>query len=100
MSKIEKETLRPKIDFDVFITEPKFMPKVAKVAKVAEVAEMLEITPASSPHFQSFIHLMFGVSIYSLPFNLQANYRTEMNSPMMRNSFSSSIWSITIGSYS
>ena len=41
LSKIEKGTLRPKIDFDVFITEPKFMPKIAKVAKILGPAGLM-----------------------------------------------------------
>lgn len=32
--KLEKGTLKPKVDFDVLITEPRFMPKLAKAARV------------------------------------------------------------------
>ncbi|HNS71373.1 MAG TPA: 50S ribosomal protein L1, partial [bacterium] len=31
---IEKGKIKPKIDFDVFVAETKFMPKIAKVAKI------------------------------------------------------------------
>ncbi len=31
---IEKGKLRPKVDFEVLVAEPKFMPKLAKVAKI------------------------------------------------------------------
>lgn len=31
---IEKGKIRPKIDFEVLVTEPKYMPKLAKVAKI------------------------------------------------------------------
>ncbi|MFC1700407.1 50S ribosomal protein L1 [Patescibacteria group bacterium] len=34
LSKIEKGEIKPGTDFDIFLTQPKFMPKVAKVAKV------------------------------------------------------------------
>jgi large subunit ribosomal protein L1 len=34
LSKIEKGDLKPKVDFDVIVSEPKFMPKLAKVAKI------------------------------------------------------------------
>ncbi len=34
LEKIEKGKLRPKVDFDVFISEPRFMPKIAKVARI------------------------------------------------------------------
>jgi large subunit ribosomal protein L1 len=34
LEKIEKGKLKPKVDFDVFISEPRFMPKIAKVARV------------------------------------------------------------------
>src|SRR3989338_8452821 len=34
IEKLEKSILRPKTDFDVLITEPRFMPKLAKAAKV------------------------------------------------------------------
>ena len=34
LSKIEKGDIKPGTDFDIFITQPKFMPKVAKVAKI------------------------------------------------------------------
>jgi len=34
LDKIEKGKIRPKIDFDVFVAETKFMPKIAKVAKI------------------------------------------------------------------
>lgn len=32
--KIEKNEIRPKVDFDVLVAEPKYMPKLAKVAKI------------------------------------------------------------------
>jgi len=34
IDKIEKGTIKPKVDFDVLIAEPRFMPKLAKVAKI------------------------------------------------------------------
>ena len=34
IDKIEKGKIKPKVDFDVLIAEPKFMPKLAKVAKI------------------------------------------------------------------
>jgi large subunit ribosomal protein L1 len=34
LTKIEKGDLKPKVDFDVIVAEPRFMPKLAKVAKV------------------------------------------------------------------
>jgi large subunit ribosomal protein L1 len=34
IEKIEKGKIKPKVDFDVLIAEPKFMPKLAKVAKI------------------------------------------------------------------
>lgn len=34
IEKIEKGTIKPKTDFDVLITEPRFMPKLAKVARI------------------------------------------------------------------
>lgn len=34
LDKIEKGQIRPKVDFDVFVAETKFMPKIAKVAKI------------------------------------------------------------------
>ncbi|MBU1132719.1 50S ribosomal protein L1 [Patescibacteria group bacterium] len=34
LSKIEKGDIKPGTDFDIFITQPKFMPKVAKIAKI------------------------------------------------------------------
>lgn len=34
IEKLEKGTIRPKVDFDVLVAEPKFMPKLAKAAKV------------------------------------------------------------------
>lgn len=34
IDKLEKSKLRPKVDFDVLVAEPKFMPKLAKAAKV------------------------------------------------------------------
>ncbi|MFH1648748.1 MAG: 50S ribosomal protein L1 [Patescibacteria group bacterium] len=34
LSKIEKGGIKPGTDFDIFITQPKFMPKVAKIAKI------------------------------------------------------------------
>ncbi len=34
LDKIEKGELKPKVDFDVVISEPKFMAKIAKVAKI------------------------------------------------------------------
>jgi len=34
LTKIESGELKPKIDFEVFITEPKFMPIIAKYAKI------------------------------------------------------------------
>lgn len=41
LEKIEKGKLKPKIDFDVFISEPRFMPKIAKVARVLGPAGMM-----------------------------------------------------------
>ncbi len=32
--KIEKSEIRPKVDFDVLVAEPKYMPKLAKVARI------------------------------------------------------------------
>lgn len=34
LSKIEKGEIKPGVDFDVFITEPDFMPKIAKYARI------------------------------------------------------------------
>ncbi len=34
IDKLEKGQIRPKVDFDVLIAEPKFMPKLAKTARV------------------------------------------------------------------
>lgn len=34
LSKIEKGEIKPKVHFDAFISEPRFMPKIAKVARV------------------------------------------------------------------
>ena len=34
IEKLEKGTIKPKVDFDVLIAEPRFMPKLAKAAKV------------------------------------------------------------------
>lgn len=34
LTKIEKGGIKPGIDFDIFITQPKFMPKIAKIAKI------------------------------------------------------------------
>jgi large subunit ribosomal protein L1 len=34
LDKILNGQIRPKVDFDVFVAEPRFMPKIAKVAKV------------------------------------------------------------------
>jgi large subunit ribosomal protein L1 len=34
LDKIEKGQIRPKVDFDVFVAETKFMPKIARVAKI------------------------------------------------------------------
>lgn len=34
LTKIEKGKLKPGVDFDVIVSEPKFMPKIAKVAKI------------------------------------------------------------------
>ena len=34
LAKIEKGTIRPKVDFDVLVAEPRFMPKLARVAKI------------------------------------------------------------------
>ena len=34
IAKIDKNTIRPKVDFDMLVAEPKFMPKLAKVAKI------------------------------------------------------------------
>jgi large subunit ribosomal protein L1 len=34
LDKILKGDIRPKVDFDVLVAEPKFMPKIAKVAKI------------------------------------------------------------------
>ena len=34
LSKIEKGDIKPGTDFDIFITQPKFMSKVAKIAKI------------------------------------------------------------------
>jgi large subunit ribosomal protein L1 len=34
LDKIEKGVIRPKVDFDVLVAEPRFMPKLAKVAKI------------------------------------------------------------------
>lgn len=32
--KVEKGTIKPKVHFDVFVSEPRFMPKIARVAKI------------------------------------------------------------------
>jgi len=34
IERLEKGTLRPKVDFDVLVAEPRFMPKLAKVARI------------------------------------------------------------------
>lgn len=34
IEKIEKGSIKPKVDFDVLVAEPKFMPKIAKAARV------------------------------------------------------------------
>jgi large subunit ribosomal protein L1 len=34
IEKIFKEQLKPKVDFDVLVTEPRYMPKLAKAAKI------------------------------------------------------------------
>jgi large subunit ribosomal protein L1 len=34
ISKLENSTIRPKVDFDVLVAEPRFMPKLAKAARV------------------------------------------------------------------
>jgi len=34
INKILDSTIQPKVDFDIIVTEPKFMPKLAKVAKI------------------------------------------------------------------
>lgn len=34
LEKIAKGTIRPKVDFDVLVSEPRFMPKLAQVAKI------------------------------------------------------------------
>jgi large subunit ribosomal protein L1 len=34
IDKIEKGTIKPRIDFEVLVAEPRFMPKLAKVAKI------------------------------------------------------------------
>ena len=34
IEKIEKGTIKPKVDFEVLVAEPRFMPKLAKVAKI------------------------------------------------------------------
>lgn len=34
IEKLEKSIIRPKVDFDVLITEPRFMPKLAKAARI------------------------------------------------------------------
>jgi large subunit ribosomal protein L1 len=34
LDKIEKGTIRPKVDFDVFVAETRYMPKIARVAKI------------------------------------------------------------------
>lgn len=34
LDKIEKGQIKPKVDFDVFVAETRFMPKIAKVAKI------------------------------------------------------------------
>lgn len=34
IEKIEKGKIKPKVDFDVLVAEPKFMPKLAKIAKI------------------------------------------------------------------
>jgi large subunit ribosomal protein L1 len=41
LDRIEKGELRPKIDFDVFVSESRFMPKIAKVAKILGPAGMM-----------------------------------------------------------
>ncbi len=41
IDKIEKGTLRPKVDFEVLVAEPRFMPKLAKVAKILGPAGMM-----------------------------------------------------------
>ena len=34
LSKIEKGEIRPKVDFDILISEPQYMAKIAKVAEI------------------------------------------------------------------
>lgn len=34
ISKIEKGKIKPHVDFDILVTEPKYMPKVAKIARI------------------------------------------------------------------
>lgn len=34
IDKIEKGTIKPRVDFEVLVAEPRFMPKLAKVAKI------------------------------------------------------------------
>lgn len=41
IDKIEKGTIRPKVDFEVLVAEPRFMPKLAKVAKILGPAGMM-----------------------------------------------------------
>ena len=41
IEKIEKGELKPKVDFEVFIVEPRYMPKLAKVAKILGPAGLM-----------------------------------------------------------
>jgi large subunit ribosomal protein L1 len=41
IEKIEKGSLRPKVDFDAFISEPRFMAKLAKAARILGPAGMM-----------------------------------------------------------
>ena len=41
IEKLEKGELKPKVDFDVLIVEPRYMPKLAKVAKILGPAGLM-----------------------------------------------------------
>ena len=41
IEKLEKGELKPKVDFEVFVVEPRYMPKLAKVAKILGPAGLM-----------------------------------------------------------